>query len=71
MQYNWLLQSFRTRWSISPGYTVVKKYNKPQFKSVHLLFEKILLFVAYTDISLKEFEGKMNGFKTKLDYPFA
>lgn len=71
MQYNWLLQSFRTRWSISPGYTVVKKYNKPQFKSVHLLSAKILLFVAYTDISLKEFEGKMNGFKTKLDYPFA
>jgi hypothetical protein len=32
---------------------------------------KILLFVAYTDISPKEFGSKMNGFKTKLDYPFA
>jgi hypothetical protein len=71
MQYNWLLNRFGLGWSISPGYTVVKKYNKPHFKSVHLLLAKILLFVAYTDISLKEFEGKMNGFKTKLDYPFA
>jgi len=50
---------------------VVKKYNKPHFKSVHLLLAKILLFVAYTDISPKEFEGKMNVFKTKLDCLFA
>ncbi len=32
---------------------------------------KILLFVAYTDILPKEFESKMKGFKTKLDYLFA
>jgi hypothetical protein len=32
---------------------------------------KILLFFTYTDISPKEFESKMNGFKTKLDCLFA